>query len=109
MDLPQVAVIGQQSAGKSSVIEAISGITLPRSSGTCTRCALGFRPPLHLLMSIYVAARLNVVFRAHRRLGNALSHSDLTTKVKYGTRSLGPLFMIKAKWKTESDEPREQF
>lgn len=38
MDLPQIAVIGQQSAGKSSVIEAISGITLPRSSGTCTRC-----------------------------------------------------------------------
>ena len=42
MDLPQIAVIGQQSAGKSSVIEAISGITLPRSPGTCTRCVLAY-------------------------------------------------------------------
>lgn len=38
MDLPQIAVVGQQSAGKSSLIESISGITLPRASGTCTRC-----------------------------------------------------------------------
>jgi hypothetical protein len=38
MDLPQIAVIGSQSAGKSSLIESISGIKLPRASGTCTRC-----------------------------------------------------------------------
>ncbi|KAF9807180.1 hypothetical protein IEO21_08339 [Rhodonia placenta] len=38
IDLPMIAVIGSQSAGKSSLIESISGITLPRASGTCTRC-----------------------------------------------------------------------
>ncbi|KAF7304023.1 hypothetical protein MIND_00633500 [Mycena indigotica] len=38
IDLPQIAVIGNQSAGKSSLIESISGITLPRAAGTCTRC-----------------------------------------------------------------------
>lgn len=38
IDLPMIAVIGSQSAGKSSLIEAISGITLPRAAGTCTRC-----------------------------------------------------------------------
>lgn len=38
IELPMIAVIGNQSAGKSSLIESISGITLPRSSGTCTRC-----------------------------------------------------------------------
>ncbi|KAF8419805.1 P-loop containing nucleoside triphosphate hydrolase protein [Boletus edulis BED1] len=38
IDLPMIAVIGSQSAGKSSLIESISGITLPRSAGTCTRC-----------------------------------------------------------------------
>ncbi|KAJ7024655.1 P-loop containing nucleoside triphosphate hydrolase protein [Mycena alexandri] len=38
LDLPRIAVIGNQSAGKSSVVEAISGIKLPRESGTCTRC-----------------------------------------------------------------------
>ncbi|KAI6044502.1 P-loop containing nucleoside triphosphate hydrolase protein [Pisolithus marmoratus] len=37
IDLPMIAVIGNQSAGKSSLIESISGITLPRSQGTCTR------------------------------------------------------------------------
>ena len=37
IDLPMIAVVGSQSAGKSSLIESISGITLPRASGTCTR------------------------------------------------------------------------
>jgi len=43
MDLPQIAVIGAQSAGKSSLIESISGITLPRAAGTCTRCPMECR------------------------------------------------------------------
>lgn len=38
LDVPAIAVMGWQSAGKSSLIEAISGITLPRASGTCTGC-----------------------------------------------------------------------
>ncbi|KAJ7057470.1 P-loop containing nucleoside triphosphate hydrolase protein [Mycena amicta] len=38
IDLPRIAVIGSQSAGKSSLIESISGVSLPRASGTCTRC-----------------------------------------------------------------------
>ncbi|KAJ6451821.1 P-loop containing nucleoside triphosphate hydrolase protein [Mycena vitilis] len=38
ISLPQIVVIGSQSAGKSSLIESISGITLPRAAGTCTRC-----------------------------------------------------------------------
>jgi hypothetical protein len=32
--------LGEQSTGKSSVIEAISGIKTPRSTDTCTRCPL---------------------------------------------------------------------
>ena len=40
IDLPVIAVTGSQSAGKSSLIESISGITLPRASGTCTRFVL---------------------------------------------------------------------
>ncbi|USP79604.1 hypothetical protein yc1106_06878 [Curvularia clavata] len=38
--LPKCIVLGEQSAGKSSVIEAISGIKTPRSDDTCTRCPL---------------------------------------------------------------------
>uniref|UniRef100_A0A1I8FLV7 Dynamin-type G domain-containing protein n=1 Tax=Macrostomum lignano TaxID=282301 RepID=A0A1I8FLV7_9PLAT len=38
--LPTVAVVGDQSVGKSSVLEAISGVDLPRGSGIVTRCPL---------------------------------------------------------------------
>ncbi|KAH5350366.1 hypothetical protein HBI48_164710 [Parastagonospora nodorum] len=38
--LPKIIVLGEQSTGKSSVIEAISEIKTPRSTGTCTRCPL---------------------------------------------------------------------
>ena len=40
VSLPKIVVIGDQSTGKSSVIEGISGIRVPRSVGTCTRCPL---------------------------------------------------------------------
>ncbi|KAI0321975.1 P-loop containing nucleoside triphosphate hydrolase protein [Amylostereum chailletii] len=43
VDVPRVVVIGNQSAGKSSVVEAISGINVPRDSGTCTRCPMECR------------------------------------------------------------------
>ncbi|PVF98611.1 hypothetical protein CPB86DRAFT_784651 [Serendipita vermifera] len=43
LDLPQIAVVGSQSVGKSSLIESMSTITLPRSSGTCTRCPIECR------------------------------------------------------------------
>ncbi|CBJ26106.1 Mx1, Mx-like dynamin-related GTPase [Ectocarpus siliculosus] len=39
LPLPQIAVMGDQSCGKSSVLEAISGIPFPRGSGLVTRCA----------------------------------------------------------------------
>lgn len=40
IQLPKIAVIGNQSTGKSSLIEAISRIKVPRASGTCTRCPM---------------------------------------------------------------------
>lgn len=38
--LPKMIVVGDQNAGKSSLIERISDITVPRASGTCTRCPI---------------------------------------------------------------------
>ncbi|XP_066282386.1 interferon-induced GTP-binding protein Mx3-like [Branchiostoma lanceolatum] len=43
VSLPSVVVIGDQSAGKSSTLEAISGVQLPRGSGIVTRCPLELR------------------------------------------------------------------
>ncbi|XP_060754689.1 interferon-induced GTP-binding protein Mx1-like isoform X1 [Neoarius graeffei] len=38
--LPTIAVIGDQSSGKSSVLEALAGVALPRGTGIVTRCPL---------------------------------------------------------------------
>lgn len=42
--LCQIAVMGDQSCGKSSVLEALSGVQFPRGSGLVTRC------PVQLIM-----------------------------------------------------------
>lgn len=42
--LPRIAVLGSQSAGKSSVLESIVGLDfLPRAAGLCTRRPLELR------------------------------------------------------------------
>jgi GTPase SAR1 family protein len=38
--LPKICVVGDQSTGKSSLIEGMSEIKVPRSAGTCTRCPM---------------------------------------------------------------------
>lgn len=43
--LPELVLVGDQSSGKSSLMSAIAGLSLPRSSGTCTRC------PIHIRVS----------------------------------------------------------
>jgi len=40
LQLPQIVVIGDQSSGKSSVLESLTGIKFPVSSGICTRCPI---------------------------------------------------------------------
>ncbi|KAK0744419.1 P-loop containing nucleoside triphosphate hydrolase protein [Apiosordaria backusii] len=43
--LPELVLVGDQSSGKSSLMSGIAGLSLPRSSGTCTRC------PIHIRIS----------------------------------------------------------
>lgn len=43
--LPELVLVGDQSAGKSSVMSGLANLDLPRSEGTCTRC------PLHIRVS----------------------------------------------------------
>lgn len=38
VDLPRIALIGDQSVGKSSLISLLSGWSIPKNSGCCTRC-----------------------------------------------------------------------
>ncbi|EGU74808.1 hypothetical protein FOQG_04240 [Fusarium oxysporum f. sp. raphani 54005] len=43
--LPELVLVGDQSAGKSSLMSGLANLDLPRSEGTCTRC------PLHIRVS----------------------------------------------------------
>lgn len=40
IETPSIVVIGDQSTGKTSVLESISGVQLPRGQGVVTRCPL---------------------------------------------------------------------
>jgi GTPase SAR1 family protein len=44
-NLPELVLVGDQSAGKSSLMSALADLSLPRASGTCTRC------PTHIQVS----------------------------------------------------------
>jgi len=37
INLPQICVVGDQSSGKSSMLQGLTGINLPIGSGVCTR------------------------------------------------------------------------
>ncbi|KAJ7061772.1 P-loop containing nucleoside triphosphate hydrolase protein, partial [Mycena amicta] len=69
LDLPRIVVIGNQSAGKSSVVEAISGIKVPRDSGTCTRSPIECRMSTGSKWSCQVSIRREFD-NAGRRVGD---------------------------------------
>ncbi|CAN6719857.1 unnamed protein product [Malus baccata var. baccata] len=47
IQLPTIVVVGDQSSGKSSVLESLAGISLPRGQGICTRVPLIMRLEHH--------------------------------------------------------------
>ncbi|KAK7303021.1 hypothetical protein RJT34_13920 [Clitoria ternatea] len=49
IQLPSIVVVGDQSSGKSSVLESLAGISLPRGQGICTRVPLIMRLQNHSL------------------------------------------------------------
>ncbi|PNY04043.1 dynamin-related protein 4c-like [Trifolium pratense] len=49
IQLPTIVVVGDQSSGKSSVLESLAGISLPRGQGICTRVPLVMRLQNHPL------------------------------------------------------------
>ncbi|XP_072069427.1 dynamin-related protein 4C-like isoform X2 [Arachis hypogaea] len=49
IQLPTIVVVGDQISGKSSVLESLAGISLPRGQGICTRVPLVMRLQSHPL------------------------------------------------------------
>ncbi|KAK1826818.1 P-loop containing nucleoside triphosphate hydrolase protein [Podospora conica] len=78
--LPELVLVGDQSSGKSSLMSAIAGLTLPRNSGTCTRC------PIHIRVSraaewscrVYLKVNYKYVPRDH-----PITRADVTDKDKF--------------------------
>lgn len=56
VSLPQIIVCGDQSSGKSSVLEAISGVPFPTKSNLCTRfpIELVLRKTSHIGVSVSI-------------------------------------------------------
>ncbi|KAH7303290.1 putative dynamin GTPase [Stachybotrys elegans] len=73
VSLPQLVVCGDQSAGKSSVLEGLTKIPFPRQEGLCTR----FPTEIILRHSETVATSIKASIRPHKstdqRTGKALS------------------------------------
>jgi GTPase SAR1 family protein len=58
--LPQIVVVGDQSSGKSSVLEGLTGLPFPRDSGLCTRFATQItfrRAPIKTISVSIIPAR----------------------------------------------------
>ncbi|KAI2814078.1 hypothetical protein CBS115989_8874 [Aspergillus niger] len=81
--LPKICVIGDQSAGKSSLIEGMSEIKVPRSAGTCTRCPMEINlcdgePDQPWTCKVFLSRKY--MFDASKKIG----------KISKKSQSLGP-------------------
>ncbi|KAB5580284.1 P-loop containing nucleoside triphosphate hydrolase protein, partial [Coniochaeta sp. 2T2.1] len=80
--LPQIVVVGDQSAGKSSVLEAITGTPFPRDAGACTRFATEIRlrraPETSIEVSIIPDKARNFKEQEVLRQFGGMVHADVS-------------------------------
>ncbi|KAA8538904.1 hypothetical protein F0562_025596 [Nyssa sinensis] len=98
IQLPTIVVVGDQSSGKSSVLESLAGINLPRGQGICTRVPLIMRlqhhpdPHPELFLEFFgktvpadetnIANAINDATNEIAGGGKGISHTHLTLVVK---------------------------
>ncbi|GJC90452.1 interferon-induced GTP-binding protein Mx [Colletotrichum liriopes] len=78
VSLPQIIVCGDQSSGKSSVLEAISGVSFPIKSNLCTR----FPTELVLRRTCHVGARVSIVPHPSRSEPEKVALSSFEEKLE---------------------------
>lgn len=94
--LPQICVVGDQSAGKSSVLEAITGTPFPRDAGACTRFATEIRlrraPEASLTVSIIPDKNRDLKAQeALRKFGGNVDHQmDFEQLMRYAVDLIAP-------------------
>ncbi|XP_030540736.1 dynamin-related protein 4C-like [Rhodamnia argentea] len=99
IQLPTIVVVGDQSSGKSSVLESLAGINLPRGQGICTRVPLVMRlqdspyadrPELYLEFNgkavhtdeNHISEAINAATEEIAGHGKGISNAPLTLVVK---------------------------
>ncbi|XP_010417984.1 PREDICTED: dynamin-related protein 4C-like [Camelina sativa] len=98
IQLPTIVVVGDQSSGKSSVLESLAGISLPRGQGICTRVPLVMRlqrstspePEIWLEFNDkrvdtdeeHIAEAISITTEAIAGSGKGVSDTPLTLHVK---------------------------
>lgn len=97
ISLPQIVVVGDQSCGKSSVLEGLTGLPFPRSSGLCTRfpTQIIFRRAIVPLISASIVPGKNATKERRAELKNwkksdldSLDHAsfaNIMVEVRYFT------------------------
>ncbi|KOS22192.1 Interferon-induced GTP-binding protein Mx2 [Escovopsis weberi] len=75
VQLPELVLVGDQSAGKSSLMSGLANLELPRSEGTCTRCPLHIRVSRNSDWSCRVWLRKEYTYRPPNR---PISEKDVT-------------------------------
>jgi len=79
--LPQIVVVGDQSAGKSSVLEAITGTPFPRDAGACTRFAteIRLRRSAQTGITVSIIPDKNRSFKEQERMREFTGRVDAST------------------------------
>ncbi|KAG6010217.1 hypothetical protein E4U21_007694 [Claviceps maximensis] len=76
VQLPELVLVGDQSAGKSSLMSGLANLDLPRSEGTCTRCPLHIRVSENSDWSCRVSIRKEYSYRPPS--GRPIHETDVT-------------------------------
>ncbi|KAK9123867.1 hypothetical protein Sjap_013469 [Stephania japonica] len=94
IQLPTIVVVGDQSSGKSSVLESLAGISLPRGQGICTRVPLIMR-----LQGSHYRGSEPELYLEYQGKTVPTSEEDIPNAIKTGTDD------IAGKQKGVSDNP----
>lgn len=81
IELPQLVVCGDQSSGKSSVLEAITEIPFPRKAGLCTR----FATEIILRRGFKVSVTVKIVPSKHRSAAEQRKLVSFNKSITYVT------------------------
>lgn len=76
VSLPSLVLVGDQSAGKSSLMSGLAGLNLPRSEGVCTRCPIHIRVSRHDEWSCRVSLQIDYSFEPPESGG--ITRADVT-------------------------------